>query len=43
MSQQAQIGVIGLAVMGSNLARNFARHGHPVALHNRTDCQDQRP
>ncbi|HLU33293.1 MAG TPA: NADP-dependent phosphogluconate dehydrogenase [Natronosporangium sp.] len=36
MSQQARIGVIGLAVMGSNLARNLARHGHPVALYNRT-------
>ena len=24
----AQIGVTGLAVMGRNLARNFARHGH---------------
>ncbi|HEY6793095.1 MAG TPA: NADP-dependent phosphogluconate dehydrogenase [Kineosporiaceae bacterium] len=32
----AQVGVVGLAVMGSNLARNFARHGHTVALHNRT-------
>ncbi|MBV8350596.1 MAG: NAD(P)-binding domain-containing protein, partial [Mycolicibacterium sp.] len=32
----AQIGVTGLAVMGSNLARNFARHGYTVALHNRT-------
>ncbi|MFI1798014.1 NADP-dependent phosphogluconate dehydrogenase [Streptomyces sp. NPDC020379] len=32
----AQIGVTGLAVMGSNLARNFARHGHTVAVHNRT-------
>jgi 6-phosphogluconate dehydrogenase len=36
MSDQAQIGVTGLAVMGRNLARNFASHGHPVALHNRT-------
>lgn len=35
-SGQAQIGVTGLAVMGSNLARNFARHGYTVALHNRT-------
>ena len=26
----------GLAVMGRNLARNFARHGHRVAIHNRT-------
>ena len=32
----AQIGVTGLAVMGSNIARNFARHGYTVALHNRT-------
>ena len=35
----AQVGVIGLAVMGSNLARNFARHGHAVAVHNRTDAK----
>src|SRR5438445_3692686 len=32
----AQIGVTGLAVMGRNLARNLARHGHTVAVHNRT-------
>jgi 6-phosphogluconate dehydrogenase len=32
----ADIGVTGLAVMGRNLARNLARHGHVVALHNRT-------
>ncbi|MFD0853938.1 NAD(P)-binding domain-containing protein, partial [Actinomadura adrarensis] len=25
----ARIGVTGLAVMGRNLARNLARHGHP--------------
>jgi 6-phosphogluconate dehydrogenase len=36
MSGSADIGVTGLAVMGSNLARNFARHGFTVALHNRT-------
>jgi 6-phosphogluconate dehydrogenase len=36
LSQQARIGVIGLAVMGSNLARNLARHGHPVAVYNRS-------
>ncbi len=35
----AQIGVTGLAVMGSNLARNFARHGYTVALHNRTTAR----
>ncbi|WBB60277.1 NADP-dependent phosphogluconate dehydrogenase [Streptomyces sp. WMMC500] len=36
MSATAQIGVTGLAVMGRNLARNFARNGYTVALHNRT-------
>ncbi len=35
-SGKAQIGVTGLAVMGSNIARNFARHGYTVALHNRS-------
>lgn len=32
----AQIGVVGLAVMGSNLARNFARNGNTVAVYNRS-------
>ena len=33
----ANIGVVGLAVMGSNLARNLAsREGNTVAVHNRT-------
>ncbi|GGK08291.1 6-phosphogluconate dehydrogenase, decarboxylating [Pilimelia anulata] len=32
----ADIGVTGLAVMGRNLARNLARHGHAVAVHNRS-------
>jgi 6-phosphogluconate dehydrogenase len=36
MATQAQIGVTGLAVMGRNLARNLARNGFSVALHNRT-------
>jgi len=36
MPDSAQIGVTGLGVMGRNLARNFARHGYAVALHNRT-------
>ena len=37
MSEQlAQVGVIGMAVMGSNLARNLARRGFRVAIHNRT-------
>ncbi|MEU3272634.1 NADP-dependent phosphogluconate dehydrogenase [Saccharomonospora sp. NPDC006951] len=37
MTKKASIGVTGLAVMGRNLARNLARHGHTVALHNRSD------
>jgi 6-phosphogluconate dehydrogenase len=36
MADRAQIGVTGLAVMGRNLARNLARHGHAVAVHNRS-------
>ena len=31
-----QIGVTGLSTMGANLARNLARHGHQVVVHNRT-------
>lgn len=34
--QTNQIGVIGLAVMGSNLALNIADHGYDVAIYNRT-------
>ncbi|MFJ8864511.1 NADP-dependent phosphogluconate dehydrogenase [Streptomyces sp. NPDC102473] len=41
MSSTAQIGVTGLAVMGRNLARNFARNGYTVALHNRTAARTQ--
>jgi 6-phosphogluconate dehydrogenase len=37
--QQPQIGLTGLAVMGRNLARNIARHGHPIAVHNRTTAR----
>ncbi|MEW1914724.1 NADP-dependent phosphogluconate dehydrogenase [Kitasatospora sp. NPDC085895] len=36
---KARIGVTGLAVMGRNLARNFARHGYRVAVHNRTQAR----
>ena len=32
----SEIGVTGLAVMGANLARNIARNGFPIAVHNRT-------
>ncbi|MEU2395467.1 NADP-dependent phosphogluconate dehydrogenase [Streptomyces sp. NPDC007369] len=41
MSSTAQIGVTGLAVMGSNLARNFARNGFTVAVHNRTSAKTE--
>lgn len=37
--QKAHVGVVGLAVMGSNLARNFANHGHTVAVYNRTTAK----
>jgi 6-phosphogluconate dehydrogenase len=36
MTEKAHIGVTGLAVMGRNLSRNFARRGYTVAIHNRT-------
>jgi 6-phosphogluconate dehydrogenase len=36
---KADVGVTGLGVMGSNLARNFARHGYTVAVHNRTQAR----
>jgi 6-phosphogluconate dehydrogenase len=32
----AEFGLTGLAVMGANLARNIARHGFSIAVHNRT-------
>ena len=38
-SPTAQVGVVGLAVMGSNLARNFASRGYTVALYNRTQSR----
>ena len=41
MPELAHIGVTGLAVMGRNLARNFARHGHRVAVHNRTHARTE--
>ncbi|VEG26170.1 NADP-dependent phosphogluconate dehydrogenase [Actinomyces howellii] len=38
----ADIGVYGLGVMGANLARNLARHGHSVAVFNRTLARTER-
>ncbi|HIZ35527.1 MAG TPA: NADP-dependent phosphogluconate dehydrogenase [Candidatus Ruania gallistercoris] len=37
----AQVGVVGLAVMGRNLARNFANHGYTVAVYNRTTARTE--
>jgi len=37
----ADIGVTGLAVMGSNLARNFASKGFVTAIHNRSNGKTQ--
>ncbi|QSA97970.1 NADP-dependent phosphogluconate dehydrogenase [Methylococcus sp. EFPC2] len=48
----ADIGLIGLAVMGQNLALNIADHGHTIAVYNRTaektrgfiaDCEKNEP
>jgi len=36
---QSRIGVLGLAVMGQNLARNITHHGFPVAVYNRTTAR----
>lgn len=36
MSETADIGVVGLAVMGANLARNLVSHGYSVAVYNRS-------
>jgi len=37
--KRADIGVIGLAVMGRNLALNLADHGYTVAVHNRSPAK----
>jgi 6-phosphogluconate dehydrogenase len=39
MSAEATFGVTGLAVMGANLARNMARRGIAVAVHNRSHAK----
>jgi 6-phosphogluconate dehydrogenase len=39
MAGECELGVTGLATMGANLARNAARHGFPVAVHNRTESR----
>jgi 6-phosphogluconate dehydrogenase len=37
MAGECELGVTGLATMGANLARNAARNGFPVAVHNRSE------
>jgi 6-phosphogluconate dehydrogenase len=39
MAGECELGVTGLAIMGANLARNAARHGFGVAVHNRTESK----
>jgi 6-phosphogluconate dehydrogenase len=33
------VGLVGLAVMGENLARNIARNGVPLVVYNRTTAR----
>ena len=40
-STLADVGVIGMAVMGSSLARNMAHKGYTVAIHTRTFAKTQ--
>ncbi len=37
--EKAQFGVVGMGVMGRNLAMNIANKGFPVAVYNRTDAK----
>ena len=41
MNKKAEIGVIGMAVMGKNLALNIERNGHVVAIYNRTSSKTE--
>lgn len=36
MADKAKIGLIGLGVMGENLALNIERNGYPISIYNRT-------
>ncbi len=42
MSDKAEIGLIGLAVMGQNLALNIAEKGHGIAVYNRTTATTEK-
>jgi 6-phosphogluconate dehydrogenase len=39
--QKPHVGLIGLAVMGENLALNIARHGYPLVVYNRTTIRTE--
>ena len=41
MTSQAEIGLIGLGVMGQSLALNIADHGSKVAVYNRTSARTE--
>jgi 6-phosphogluconate dehydrogenase len=41
MTSQAEIGLIGLGVMGQNLALNIAERGFPIAVYNRTPARTE--
>ncbi len=41
MANEAEIGLIGLGVMGQNLALNIAEHGHQIAVYNRTAARTE--
>jgi 6-phosphogluconate dehydrogenase len=38
--EKADIGMVGLGVMGSNLALNIAEKGYTVAVYDRDDCAE---
>jgi 6-phosphogluconate dehydrogenase len=40
-TKTAQVGMIGLAVMGENLARNIERNGYSVAVYNRPPSRNE--
>ncbi len=42
MAGEGHFGLTGLGVMGANLSRNVARHGIPIAVHNRTTARTER-
>lgn len=41
MGTKQQVGVVGMAVMGKNLALNIESRGYSVALYNRTDAKTE--